>query len=185
MNKNANVSDNPAETEVLIKASADGDSKAFKQLYDSISGKMYSLCIRYLKDPEIANDGFQEGFMRLYKNLKNFRHEGSFEGWARRIFVNTCLDYLKKNQKNHVVVEEVEAEAVEINGIEKLDMLDIIKKIQQLPEGQRTVFNLYLIEGYTHKEIGKMLNISEGGSKSQYHRAKLFLKNLLEDEQQN
>lgn len=182
MEKSFYESDQLTELKVLIERSSKGDHKAFKLLYDSLSGKMYSLCLRYLPDKEDANDVFQDSFAKLFFNLHNFRHEGSFEGWARRIFVTNCLDFLKKKKIVFLEVNEnLQAEWVQFNGLEKLGLEDLMKMIQKLPEGQRTVFNLYQVEGYSHKEIADMLQITVSGSKSQLHRAKTSLKNLLTD----
>jgi len=167
----------------LIEKSLRGDHKAFKVLYDSLSGKMYSLCLRYMPDREDANDVFQDSFAKLYFNLQNFRFEGSFEGWARRIFVTNCLDFLKKKRIVFVeITDNINAEATGLSGLEKLGMEDMLRIIQQLPDGQKTVFNLYQVEGYSHKEIADMLQITVSGSKSQLHRAKTTLKKLLAQE---
>lgn len=164
---------------VLIKRAAEGDDAAFKVLYDSISGKMYSLCLRYAVDEEEANDLFQEGFIKLYKHLSTFRNEGSFEGWARRIFVTTCLDSLKKKKVRFADPEEnLNIEADQHSIYDKLSMDDLMKVIQTLPAGYRTIVNLYIIEDYSHKEIADMLGISESGSKSKLHKARTHLKNL-------
>jgi len=177
MNSNGNIS---TLSHVLIEQAANGDQRAFKEIYDSLSGKMYSLCLRYANDTDTANDYFQEGFVKLYRNLQNFRHEGSFEGWARRIFVTVCLDELRKkkipfaeiNDDIHIVSNEVSVHA-------KLDMQDLIKLLQKIPDGYRTIVNLYIIEGYSHKEIAEILNITENGSKSKLHKARLYLKKIL------
>lgn len=180
MKKKGTKSDQNAEIGVLIRRSIEGDDQSFKQLYDLIAGKMYSLCLRYFKNREDANDVFQDGFVRLYANLKNYRFDGVFEGWARRIFVTTCLDHFKKRELQVVEIDETAAvKSPDLSVLSKLDHLDLLQKLQQLPDGQRLIFNLYLIEGYSHKEIAGLLNISESGSKSQFHRAKLSLKSIL------
>lgn len=162
---------------VLIERAVEGDSAAFKQIYNAISGKMYSLCLRYAGNSHDANDLFQEGFVKLYRHLASFRNEGSFEGWARRIFVTTCLDHVKKkkvvfSEANETVV----AESKGLNGFDKLSMNDMMTMIQKLPDGYRTIINLYIVEGYSHKEIAGMFGITESGSKSQLHKARLYLK---------
>lgn len=185
MEKTVRESDQLLDLEVLIDQSIKGNDQAFRRLYDMLSGKMYSLCLRYINDVENANDAFQEGFVRLYSNLKSYRHEGSFEGWARRIFITACLDYIKRKKSYFLEIDEASpVEAVELSGLDKLEMADLMKMVQQLPPGQRTIFNLYLVEGYSHKEIAEKLDISESGSKSQLHRAKLFLKSLLANGQE-
>lgn len=168
------------EIKDLIEKSLGGDHRAFKTIYDSLSGKMYSLCLRYISNREDADDVFQESFAKLYFNLPQFRFEGSFEGWARRVFVTNCLDFLKKRKIIFTeITETLPLEPVTFSGFEKLNLSDLMKMIQQLPEGQKTVFNLYQVEGYSHKEIADMLSITISGSKSQLHRAKTSLKEIL------
>lgn len=167
-------------TAVLIKKAADGDDAAFKQIYNQISGKMYSLCLRYANGEDEANDFFQDGCIKLYRNLNAFRNDGSFEGWARRVFVTTCLDALKKRKIQFADINEnINFNTIESDVIDKLSQNELFKIINDLPNGYRTIINLYIIEGYSHKEIGEMLNISESGSKSKLHKARTFLKNLL------
>lgn len=161
----------------------DGDEKAFKAIYDMLSGKMYSLCLRYAGNSTDADDLFQEGIIRVYKNLSGFKGTGSFEGWARRIFVNTCLDHLKNKQKLifSELTDNIDPVDPHLTGITNLSQADLLKIIQQLPNGYRTIVNLYLVEEYNHKEIAEMLGISEGTSKSQLSRAKLILqKSIIE-----
>jgi RNA polymerase sigma factor (sigma-70 family) len=167
---------------VLIQMAIQEDEKAFREIYDMLSGKMYSLCVRYTGNTHDADDVFQEGLIRLYRNLNKYLGTGSFEGWARRIFVNSCLDHLKTKQKllYAELSDNIDVPASEISGMERLTQSDLIKVIQQLPSGYRLIVNLYLVEGYTHKEISEMLGISEGTSKSQLSRAKAVLqKNIL------
>ena len=169
--------------EVIHTMAVDGDEKAFKAIYDMLSGKMYSLCLRYAGNKNDADDLFQEVIIRVYKNLDSFKGLGPFEGWARRIFVNTCLDHLKNKQKLifSELTDSIDVASTELTGIKKLTQADLLKIIQQLPNGYRTIVNLYLVEEYNHKEIAEMLGISEGTSKSQLSRAKLILqKNILE-----
>jgi RNA polymerase sigma factor (sigma-70 family) len=170
--------------QVILERAIQGDEKAFKRIYDSLSGKMYSLCVRYAGNSNDANDMFQEAFIRVYKSLGSYKGMGAFEGWVRKIFVNTCLDHLKNKQRllyselnSHIDVRT----AADLNGIDKLSKEELIKIIQQLPNGYRLVVNLYLVEGYSHKEISEMLGIAEGTSKSQLSRARLLLqKEILE-----
>ncbi|MBL0355451.1 MAG: RNA polymerase sigma factor [Chitinophagaceae bacterium] len=168
---------------VILQMAIEGDEKAFRDIYTMLSGKMYSLCVRYTGNTNDADDVFQEGLIRLYRNLNKFQGTGSFEGWARRIFVNSCLDYLKQRQK--LVYTELsdnnDVPTSELSGIDKVTKDDLLKLIQQLPGGYRLIVNLYLVEGYNHKEIGEMLGISEGTSKSQLSRARVILqKHILE-----
>ena len=167
--------------DVLAQKASLGDNRSFQQIYDAIAGKMYSLCLRYAGNPEDANDWFQESFVKLYRNLPAFRGEGSFEGWARRIFISTCIDSIKKrNLLLPVLPDGIDSAASgDLSGYDKLAIEDIIAYIRRLPPGYRTVVNLYMVEGYTHKEIGEFLNISEEGSRSQLHRARILLKKML------
>src|SRR5579871_4721617 len=148
--------------EVLAEKASGGDERSFQQIYDAIAGKMYSLCLRYAGNSEDANDWFQEGFVKLYRHLASFRGDGSFEGWARRIFVSCCIDGIKKREQLLPALPDgVDTASDDLTGYDKLTNDDLIKHIRQLPDGYRTVINLYMVEGYNHKEIGEMLNISE------------------------
>ncbi len=162
----------------LVNACLKGDSKAQKQLYERFAPKMFGVCLRYAKDDDTAQDYLQEGFIRVFNNLDKFRFEGSFEGWIRRIVVNTALEKLRKMDviKNSVEVEKALFKANDVEQVmDQINAGELLQLIQTLPTGFRTVFNLYAIEGYTHQEIGNMLNISEGTSKSQYSRARQWL----------
>ena len=166
--------------EVLAEKASRGDARSFQQIYDAIAGKMYSLCLRYAGNSEDANDWFQEGFVKLYKHLNSFRNEGSFEGWARRIFVSTCIDGIKKrNLLFPALNDSFDKAADDLTGYDKLTNDDLMQMIRKLPDGYRTVINLYMVEGYNHKEIGAMLNISEEGSRSQLFRARNLLQKML------
>ena len=168
--------------EVLIQKAAEGDNKAFKEIYDAISGKMYSLCLRYAGNENDANDFFQEGFIKLYRNLKSFRGEGSFEGWARKVFVRVCIDYLKKNKVFFSVInDDMPVSSDNLSGYDKISGDDLLRIVRKMPDGYRTVVNLYLVEGYSHKEIGEILNITEEGSRSQLYRARLSLQKMLKE----
>ncbi|UAY52751.1 RNA polymerase sigma factor [Ferruginibacter albus] len=168
--------------QVILQQAIEGDERAFKQLYDRLSGKMYSLCMRYIGNANDAKDVFQEGFIRVYKNLNTYKGSGVFEGWVRRIFVNTCLDYLKSKKK--LFYSEINnytelPTTADLNGVDKLSKDELINIIHQLPEGYKLVVNLYLVEGYSHKEISDMLGIAEGTSKSQLSRARLLLQKQI------
>ena len=166
--------------EVLVEKASRGDERSFQQIYDAIAGKMYSLCLRYAGNAEDANDWFQESFVKLYRHLSAFRGEGSFEGWARRIFVSVCIDGIKKrNRLLPVLPDGVDKASGDLTGYDKLTNDDLIGYIRQLPDGYRTAVNLYLVEGYSHREIGELLNISEEGSRSQLFRARVLLQKML------
>ncbi|WP_462239120.1 RNA polymerase sigma factor [Ferruginibacter sp.] len=152
-------------------------------LYHRFSSKMYAVCLRYCKDAEDAQDLLQDGFVKIFKNLEKFRGEGSFEGWIRRIFVNTSIEHFRKSLKKFSVsdTQEIIVEDLSWNALDNLAEKDIIKMIQELSPGYRQVFNMYVIEGYSHKDIGDILGISEGTSKSQLARAKGILKKMVEE----
>lgn len=163
----------------IIKACVKGDRKAQKQLYDHFASKMYGVCLRYANDADEAKDILQDGFIKVFFNLKQFNYKGSFEGWIRRIMVNTALE--KFRDKNYLFAVHME------RGYEKddkeydhiisdLSANDLLKLIQELSPQYRMVFNLYAIEGYSHKEICDILNIKEGTSKSNLSRAREILK---------
>ena len=152
-----------------------------EELYKRFAPKMYAVCLRYASNSEEAEDILQEGFIKIYKKLSSFRGDGSFEGWIRRIFVNTAIEHFRKRTYQQPITEQHE-KTVEGKYLSVLDSLaekDIMELITQLSPGYRTVFNLYVVEGYTHKEIGELLGISEGTSKSQLSRAKVILQDLV------
>jgi RNA polymerase sigma-70 factor (ECF subfamily) len=148
------------------------------------SPKMFGVCLRYSGHQEDAQDILQEGFIKVFRNLEKFRREGSFEGWMRRIFVNTAIEHYRKSINLYPVSESQEnnVEDKEWNAFDKLALKDLVKLIQTLSPGYRTVFNLYVVEGYTHREIAEMMGISEGTSKSQLARAKAILQNLINNQ---
>ncbi|MBN1340020.1 MAG: sigma-70 family RNA polymerase sigma factor [Bacteroidales bacterium] len=151
-------------------------------IYRHFSPKMYPICLRFARNKMEADDILQESFIRIFRKLDDFRNEGSFEGWVRKTFVNTAINYFKKNKRinNHYELSEInEPESVCENAFDILSQEELLDLIQNLPAGYRTVFNLNVIEGYTHKEIGEMLNISDNTSKSQLARAKQVLREKI------
>lgn len=151
-------------------------------LYKKFSSKMYGVCLRYSGNVDDANDLLQDGFIKIFKNLNKFRGDGSFEGWIRRIFVNTSIEHFRKKIKLYNVTE-VQENTVEDTDLTILDTLaekDIIALVNELSPGYKTVFNMHVVEGYSHKEIADILGITEGTSKSQLARAKGVLKKSLE-----
>lgn len=155
-------------------------------MYDKHSAKMYAVCLRYEPDSEMAKDLLQDGFIKIFRNLGSYRGDGSFEGWMRRIFVTTCIGHIQR-KKYLVEIDESQngPEDSEMTGFEKLSLKDLYEMIQSLSDGYRTVFNLYAVEGYSHKEISDILNITIGTSKSQYARAKFALQQSLEKHMTN
>ncbi|HBH23962.1 MAG TPA: RNA polymerase subunit sigma-70 [Cytophagales bacterium] len=168
-----------------IDACLKNDRKAQRALYERYAPKMLGICARYIRDRSEAEDVMIKGFMRVFEKLETYQGKGSFEGWICRIMVNEALGYLRKNKSMYLEVEIEKAEREpDLNKIDQMMQAgDIIKIINELPVGYRTVFNMYAIEGYSHKEIGEMLGISENTSKSQLSRARMLLqKRLLEME---
>jgi RNA polymerase sigma factor (sigma-70 family) len=161
----------------LIRGCLSGDSRMQEALYKRFAAKMYAVCLRYSNNADDAQDLLQEGFVKIFKNLDRFRAEGSFEGWVRRVFVNTSIEHYRKKVNLTSTSEREEAliEDGSVNALDKLAEKDIIALVQDLSPGYRAVFNMYAIEGYSHKEIGSILGISEGTSKSQLARAKGIL----------
>lgn len=171
----------PSDTD-LIQGCIEGNRQMQELLYRKFSSKMYGVCLRYSGNSEDANDLLQEGFIKVFKNLGKFRSEGSFEGWIRRIFVNTSIEQFRKKVKLYNVTEVQENTIVDVD-LSILDTLaekDIMMLINGLSPGYKTVFNMHVVEGYSHKEIAEMLGINEGTSKSQLARAKGVLKKSLE-----
>lgn len=152
-----------------------------EELYRRFSPRMYAVCLRYAGKAEEAEDILQEGFIKVFKKLDSYRGDGSFDGWVRRIFVNTAIEHFRR-KKYLMPVTEKEENTIEGKSISVLDDLaarDIMALVQELSPGYRTVFNMYVVEGYTHKEIADMLGISEGTSKSQLSRAKVILQEMV------
>jgi len=181
-----NVADNHNITESdLIRGSINGDRRMQELLYKTFSAKMYGVCLRYAGNAEDAQDILQEGFIKVFRNLDRFRAEGSFEGWIRRIFVNTAIEHYRRTVNMYPVSESQEnnIEDKDWSAFDKLAVKDLMKLIQDLSPGYRAVFNLYVVEGYTHKDIAAMMGISEGTSKSQLARAKAILKNVITGKQ--
>ena len=170
----------PSESD-LIKGCIDGDRQMQKMLYQMYSPKMYGVCLRYSENVDDANDILQEGFIKVYKNIDKFRSEGSFEGWIRRIFINTSIEHFRKKIKFNNISEAQEntIEDESIDVFNSLSAKDIMKAIDQLSPGYKTVFNMHVIEGFSHKEIADILEITEGTSKSQLAKAKGILKKFF------
>lgn len=169
--------------EALIDNCIQGDARAQKSLFDKFAPKMMGVVLRYVNDRERANDVLQDAFIKVFQHLTSFKKDGSLEGWIRRIVVNTALDYLRRNKKylGHVEINDISIDVSKnSDAVGKLEEESLLNIIQTLPDGYRMVFNLYAIEGYSHKEIGKQLGITENTSKSQYSRAKSAIQKLLE-----
>ena len=165
----------------LIRGCINNDRRMQEELYSRFAPKMYAVCLRYAGNAEEAEDILQEGFIKIFKKLASFRSEGSFEGWIRRIFVNTSIEHFRRKTYLQPISEQEEntMEGKSLSVLDSLAEKDLIHLIQQLSPGYRTVFNMYVVEGYTHKEIGELLGISEGTSKSQLSRAKVILQEMV------
>ena len=165
----------------LIEGCLLGNPIMQKKLYDQYAPKMFGICLRYAANSEDAKDILQDGFVKVFVNLGKFKGIGSFEGWMRRIFVNTAIEHYRKKNQLYAISENQEENIPnhEVSALDALEADDIIRLISELPNGYRTVFNLFAVEGYSHKEIATMMNISEGTSKSQYARAKAWLQEKI------
>ncbi len=166
----------------LIEGCLSADRRCQEELYLRFSPKMYAVCYRYAGNQNDAEDLLQEGFMRVYRYLGKYRGDGSFEGWIRRIFVNTAIEYYRKKSNLYAVSDHhlPQLQAADISALESLKAEDVMAMVARLASGYRTVFNLYVVEGYSHKEIAEMLGITEGTSKSQLARARYLLQEQME-----
>ena len=170
--------------EETIQKCASGDRRAQTSLYNHFASKMYGVCLRYSKDTNEAEDNLQDGFIRVFTKIGQFGFKGSFEGWMRRIMVNTALEKFRKNNHLFAVEDMVVYENVQVaeETISSISAGDLLKIIQELPPRYRMVFNLFAIEGYSHNEIAKLMNINEGTSKSNLSRARAILQKKVIDE---
>jgi len=167
----------------LIEKLKKNDRKAQETFYRFFAPKMFGVCMRFSTDSDDAEDIMQEGFIRVFRYVKDYRGEGSFDGWVRRTIVNTAINHYKRRIKRSFTkpIEHAgSAAGFDAHIVERMSADEILLVIKELPDGYRTVFNLNIIEGYTHKEIGEMLGISENTSKSQLSRARASLQKKLE-----
>lgn len=168
----------------IVNACRKGDRGAQKQLYDVLSAKMFAVCIRYMGDRQDAEDVLQEGFVTLFTKIGMFSGEGSFEGWARRIFVNTALMSLRKKDALKMSggldsVQEMSSDRP--SQVQDMGYKEIMRIVASLPAGYRTVFNMYVVEGYSHNDIADALGISAVTSRSQLQRARMLLQEKIRD----
>ena len=167
-----------------VQKAREGDRRAQKTLYDALSGRMYAVCVRYMGDSEAAADVLQDGFVTLFTKLDSFSGEGSFEGWARKIFVNTALMTLRKKdvlRQSEDVEEAFGLSASDPSALQNIGYKELLGMISSLPPGFRTVFNMYVVEGFSHKEIAESLGISEVTSRSQLQRARVLLQAKIKE----
>jgi len=167
--------------QAIIAGCLQNDVAAQRELYNRYSPKMLSVCYRFAQSREDGEDMLQEGFIKVFTQMHTFQNKGAFEGWIRRIIVHTCINFLKKHKKFNESVDLAYADYIQVKEetVPSMQARQIIECIRLLPLGYRTVLNLYALEGYSHKEIGQMLDIEESTSRSQYTRAKSMLENIL------
>jgi RNA polymerase sigma factor (sigma-70 family) len=171
--------------EALIEGCKRRDTSCCEVLYRRYASRLMSIALRYANTTFEAEDILQEAFIRIFQSLHSYRHQGSFEGWLKRIVVHTAINHYHKHKKHFVLAKSEEendydGEAYEEDVVDRLSADELLRVIQSLPEGYRLVFNLYEIEEYTHQEIATLLGIQEGTSKSQLAKAKRFLRKRLE-----
>lgn len=173
--------------DTILEQFVSGDKKAFDKVYSAFSASMYGICLRYTRCREDANDVLQEGFIRVYRSASTYRPDRSFAAWMKTIFINASISYVKSNYKfelkddDHFFDQQIPHE--EINEQNQKELKDkLLRILNQLPDGYRTVFNLFVVDNLTHKEIAEVLGISENTSKTQYFKAKNMIRTLLDKE---
>jgi RNA polymerase sigma-70 factor (ECF subfamily) len=175
---------NSEQEEKLLNACKTKNGSAQKALYQKYAPTMFGICLRYASDYHTAEDILQDGFVKVFRNIQKFRNDGSLEGWIKRIFVNTAIEQYRKSAKKYrfISLELVMENSFEDQKLLDLEHNELLDLIQRLPDGYRLVFNLYTIEGYTHEEIAKELQITIGTSKSQLARSKKYLRKLIQEQ---
>ena len=168
----------------LIESCIKGDRASQKAIYDRLAPRMLPLCMRYVGDRSLAEDVLQDGFITLFTHMDSYKGNGSFEGWARKIFVTTALMELRKKDalKMSDELDTVRGMKADLPSQgQNIGYKELMKLVMQLPAGFRTVFNMYAVEGYSHKEIGDILGISESTSRTQLSRARICLQNMIKE----
>jgi len=171
--------------DMLIKKCQQKNVKAFDELYKKFAPMVYGICLRYTKNIEEAKDLMQDNFIKILEKIDEYQFKGSFEGWIRKTTINNAINYLKINKKYFSgEIENVESDEkfTENTYVEKMNAKELIKIINKLPSGYRTIFNLFAIEGFTHAEIADMLEIDASTSRTQFKKAKKAIINLLKQE---
>lgn len=172
----------PMSEEELIKQCLKNDQRAQRMLFDMFSPKMMSVCMRYASNRDEAEDILQDGFVKVFSKLNLYKGDGSFEGWIRRTIINTALDQIRRTKKNIIDVDLSEADYLageDEKVVSRLRTEEVMQIIQNMPDGYRTVFNLFAIEGYSHKEIADELGVTESTSKTQYKKARNYLMGVI------
>ena len=165
----------------IIQGCIEGDVRCQRMLFDQYAGKMMMVCLRYASDQMEAEDILQNGFVKVFRHIGQFKYQGSFEGWVRKVMVNTALKYC---QRKRIRFDELQPEMPHIPSVEPyvyslLGEADLLHLIRRLPEGYRLVFNLHVIEGYSHEEIARMLEIKDSTSRSQLVKARRMLQQAI------
>lgn len=171
----------------ILKGCQRGEGSAQKELYKALLRYGMSICLKFSKNEEEAKEIVNDAFMKIFTKLDLYDTGHSFKSWARRIFINSSIDYYRRNHKYSNVIDIAEAPtaSVSVAAPENLEREDILKMVQQLPPSYRVVFNLYIVEGYKHHEIAEMLDISIGASKSNLSKAREKLRSMLQTEKNN
>ncbi len=167
----------------LIEGCRKGDRLAQKELYEKYSRRMMGVCLRYVGDREMARDLLQDGFVKVFLSIDSYSGLGSFEGWMRKIFVNCALEHLRKADVLRDASDlDYSSEQIQSDDsiLSDISAGELLEMVQKLPEGFRFVFNMFVVEGYSHKEIGEMLHITESSSRSQLTRARQMLRKMIE-----
>lgn len=167
----------------IIKGCLEGNKYAQRMLYQKYKVPLFGVCMRYAKDRMEAEDFLQDGFIKIYKDLYQYKPTGALGAWMRRVMVNTALQHIRKRKMKFVdneLLQIADKYKTEDDILGQLRAKELVKMVQQLPSGYRAVFNLYVIEGYSHKEIAKELGITASTSKSQLSRAKAVLRKMIE-----
>jgi len=173
----------PSEEQLIVAGCKKNESWARKKLYELYAPAMLGVCFRYMNDYESAKDILHEGFIKIFNKIDTYSGEGALGGWMRRIFVTTALEFLRDNYFHgymDIIDYEEKLETDDTSVVEKLSADEILKCISELPKGYQLVFNMYAIEGYSHAEIAKMLNIKEGTSRSQFAHARQLLQHKIQ-----
>ncbi len=165
----------------MVQRCLRGDAKAQQKLFELFYGKMLAVCLRYTKDREEAKDMMQDGFMKVFQKLEQYTFTAPLDAWVRRIMVNTAIDHYRKNAAEPIAKDIEDAYEVheETDVISDMNHAELLQCLQHLPAGYRMVFNMYVIEGFSHKEIAEAMNVSEGTSKSQLSKARLYLQKII------
>lgn len=173
-----------SDNEKLIRKCQQKSRKAFEELYRKFSPFVYGICLRYAKNRDEAQDILQDCFIKIMDRIGDFRFEGSFEGWLHRMVVNESLNYLKvsKNSFSEIYEEDADAEDESADIVSNMTAKELLDVISRLPDGYRTIFNMYVIEGYQHNEIAEILGITESTSRSQLKKAREYLIGLIKKE---